>query len=116
MLCYGKLFQRNSGILSERLEAHVTDLLEWKFDSLLLARNEFVPFDDSRARVPTQQRIVVVRRTDCLCLFEPAHRLAKKIVSLKPAIRYALSQLGFGAALVENPCVISPFVLARDAR
>src|SRR6266849_11215565 len=101
MLSYRKLLQRNSGILPDRLEACVTDLLERKLDPLFfLTRNEFVPFDDSRARVPTQQRIVVARRADYLCLFDTAHRPAEKIVRLKPAVRYALSQLCFGAAFV----------------
>src|SRR5215469_9737418 len=53
-----------------------TILLERKLDwFFFFARNQFISLDHSRARIPTQDRIVVTGRTNRFGSFEPAHCL-----------------------------------------
>src|SRR5215472_3375697 len=54
-----------------------TILFQRKFDSFFFfTRDQLVSLNDPRTRVPSQNRIVVTRRTERLRCFEPMHCLA----------------------------------------
>src|SRR5947207_5519124 len=82
-------------------------LLQWKFDTLFgFSRNKAVSGDDSRARIPAEDRVIVARRANGFGFFEPSHRLTQKIVSLKPAIWRVLTQFHLGAAFGHDSGII----------
>lgn len=52
-------------------------LLQWKFDTLFgFSRNKTVSGDDSHARIPAQDRVIMARRANGFGFFEASHRLA----------------------------------------
>src|SRR5213080_5434863 len=82
-------------------------LFQWKFDTLFgFSRNKAVAGDDSHARIPAQDRVIVARRTNGFGFFETSHRLAQKIVSLKPAIWRVLTQFHLRAAFGHDSGII----------
>src|SRR4029453_11054116 len=82
-------------------------LLQWKFDTLFgFSRNKAVPGDDSHARIPAQDRIIVTRRANGFGFFEPSNRLTQKVVSLKPAIWRVLTQFHLRAAFGHDSGII----------
>src|ERR1700736_5065053 len=94
-----------------------TKLLERKFNSLFrLARDQIVARDNARAGVPAQKRVVVAGRTNCFSFLKPTHRFAKKIVSLKSAIRCVLAKFRFPATLRYDPGIIRAVVLRFHSR
>src|SRR5437773_12245026 len=90
---------------------HPILLFQWKFDTLFgLSRNKAVSGDDSHARIPAQDRVIIARRANGFGFFETSHRLAQKIVSLKPAIRRVLTQFRLRAAFGHNSGIIGMVV------
>src|SRR5579862_3268782 len=66
----------------------------------------------ARAAVPTQQSIVVSRRTDLFRILKTAHGALK---AGQEAVReMAGAQLGFGPTLIEDSAVVSPFVITGE--
>src|SRR5438445_13556695 len=83
-------------------------LFQWKFDTLFrFSRNKTVSRDDSHARIPAEDRVIVARRANGLGFFETSHRLAQKIVSLKPATSRVLTPFHLRPALGPAAGIIS---------
>src|SRR5437763_8191786 len=92
-------------------------LFEWKFDRLFgFSRNKAVAGDDSHARIPAQDRVIVARRTKGFGFFETSHRLAQKIVGLKPAIRRGLTQIRLRAPFGADSRIIRVVVSGFHSR
>src|SRR5882672_3319717 len=82
-------------------------LLQWKFDALFgFSRNKAVSGDDSHARIPAEDRVIVARRANGFGFFEPSQRLTQKIVSLKPAIWRVLTQFHLCATFGHDSGII----------
>src|SRR5437667_905172 len=92
-------------------------LFEWKFDRFFfVTRNQFVSLDDSRARVPAEDRIVVTWWTKRFGSFKPAHCLTQKIIRLKPAARRVLSQFHLRATLRYDSGIICAVIFRIEPR
>src|SRR5215510_3443047 len=83
---------------------------------LLRSRSEIVTRNSSRARVPSQDCIVVSRWTNRFSLLEPFHRLAKPIVSRVVRAGRAFRQPRFSSTLPNYSRVICALVFVRDPR
>ncbi len=68
--------------LSPRGLAANQQLLERQLDSFRIGGDELVLCDNPGAGIPTQQSIIIPRRTNFFRFFEAAHRFAQTIVSL----------------------------------
>ena len=65
-----------------RVSGEAFDSLEEGVDLLLYPGREPIAHDDTGARVPVKECIVVFGRTKGFGLFEPAHRFTKEFVGI----------------------------------
>src|SRR5262249_11957485 len=72
--------------------------------------------DRSGARVPTQQRLIIISRPNIFCRFVASHCLSQEMIGGTPASGSGAAQLCAGLSLVDDALIVHLVVLVIEAR